>query len=72
MCIYTVYYHSVPITKEDLYARRIALFNQCESEDLGVSPSAIKAALAMKCLLDEEAADDPISLIRDICINDIH
>jgi hypothetical protein len=26
----------------------------------------------MKCLLDEEAADDPISLIRDICINDIH
>ena len=35
MCIYTVYYHSVPITKEDLYARRIALFNQCESADFG-------------------------------------
>ncbi|EOX4909184.1 hypothetical protein ACE34T_002258 [Vibrio alginolyticus] len=42
-----------------------------KAQILGVSPSAIKAALAMECLLDEEAADDPISLFRDTSINDI-
>ncbi len=47
-------------------------FINAKAKILGVSPSAIKVALAMKCLLDEEAADDAISLIRDIGINDIH
>lgn len=45
---------------------------EAKAKILGVSTKAVKAAMAMKCLLDEEAADDPFQVIRDIGLGDIH